>query len=116
MVFTGLRFVMWVIQRLENKYSTDPEASANHFPAQPAVNRDCTKQFLLPLSPFTSFISEESGYISRGLRRQLQILSAGFSFYCCLLKTFKHVCRLGHFQEPLQLSHLQLPEHMGLVP
>lgn len=38
MAFTGLKFVMQDIQRLENKYSSDPEASANRFPAQPAVN------------------------------------------------------------------------------
>lgn len=79
MAFIGLKLVMQGTQRLKNKYSSDPEASANHFPAQPAVNWNYTEEFLLPLSPFTSFISEESVCISGGLRRWLQILSAGFS-------------------------------------
>jgi len=79
MTFTGHKFTMQGIQRLENKYSSDAEGSANHFPAQPAVNCDYTEQFLLLLSPFTSLSSEESGCISHGLRRWLQIRSAGFS-------------------------------------
>lgn len=48
MAFTGLKFVMPSIQHIENKLS--PEASGNHFPAQPEENPDYTKQFLLPLS------------------------------------------------------------------
>lgn len=38
MAFSGLKSVMRGIQRLENKCRSDPEASANRFPAQPAVN------------------------------------------------------------------------------
>lgn len=45
--------------------------------------------------------------------------SVGFNnenSFCWLLPTFKHISRLGHLKKPPQLSHLQLPEHLGLVP